>query len=94
MKQEHVDNAENTEHVNSPAIQRLYTQMKARIRSEGLGYMSNTSSRANQNVKVKHVTTVRDGLHPDGLFYIAKRDIEIGEEIIAPYNNTESKNLV
>ena len=69
--------------VNSASWQDMCT----RISTEGLGYMSNTAHKSLHNVKVIPVNMVRDGLYPAGLFYIAKKDIEINEEIIAPYNN-------
>ena len=58
----------------------------------GMGFMANTGSKRDCNVRVIEVNPRRDGLGPNEIFYVACRKIVKGEEILAPYNNNESKS--
>jgi hypothetical protein len=64
-----------------------------RIRAEGVGYMANTDEKKKLNVKVTPLRQDRQGIYPDILTYVALRDIKQYEEILAPYNNTESVKM-
>ena len=58
----------------------------------GMGFMANTGSKRECNVRVIEVNPRRDGLAPNEIFYVSCRKILKGEEILAPYNNNESKS--
>ena len=59
--------------------------------SGGVGFMANTGNRDELNVKVLEVSSRKDGLLPNEVFYVAARAIAKHEEIIAPYKNSESR---
>ena len=62
------------------------------VYTSGMGYMANTGSKRECNVRVIEVNPRRDGLAPNEIFYVSSRRIAKGEEILAPYNNNESKS--
>ena len=57
--------------------------------------MANSSAnRSKFNIRVAYVSPfMKEGrlIAPQDIFYVATRDIQLHEEIIAPYNNNESK---
>jgi hypothetical protein len=55
--------------------------------------MANTDEKKKLNVKVTPLRQDRQGIYPDILTYVAIRDIKQFEEILAPYNNTESVKM-
>ena len=62
------------------------------LHTTGMGFMANTGSKRECNVRVIEVNPRRDGLAPNEIFYVSCRKILRGEEILAPYNNNESKS--
>ena len=57
----------------------------------GLGFMANTGTRRELNVRVVEVNPRKDGLLPNEVFYVCTRPIRKHDEILAPYNNNESR---
>lgn len=78
------------------ALEALCVRLNALLSNSGPGYMANTSKqRSRFNTKVIDIPLQRNGaeLLPARLFYIATAHIERDVEIIAPYNNNESKEF-
>ena len=73
------------------ALQSTCADVTSCVSVGGLGYMANTGTRKEINVRVVEVNPRKDGLLPNEVFYVATRAIRRGEEILAPYNNNESK---
>ena len=64
------------------------------VRSHGIGFMANTGSRREINVRIVSCPPRRDGMTPDWLFLVATRRINPGDEIISPYNNLDPSVVV
>jgi hypothetical protein len=65
------------------------------INYEGCGYMVNTASREQCNVKVVLVSHRRcwDGT-PRAMFLVATKAINLNDEVLCPYRNSFSRELV
>jgi hypothetical protein len=57
------------------------------LRRSGLGFLSNTGAKAEQNVRIVDQMPWKDGLRTKWLFLVATRAIAAHEEILSPYNN-------
>ena len=94
-EQRHKALRELTQNVSDSARQLLAAtcgKVHELLHTTGMGYMANTGSKRECNVRVMELNPRRDGLAPNEIFYVSCRRIAKGEEILAPYNNNESKS--
>jgi hypothetical protein len=72
-------------------LSELSKEISRVVESDGLGYMANTGRRHELNVKCIEIAPRKDIPLPNEVFYVATKPIRRGDEILAAYNNVETR---